>query len=141
MARISTIVAFAILWVFIAKPVPAEAEASLVSAWQHCEPDKGCSKFAFMPNGWVIEQFKLAGSLVTACGRYHIRGTILKIGWKRFTPTQVCSPSLPDVGNAGRQCSPIAQSDFKGPFHFEGLNALLWLKPGEPPLRLLRIEL
>ncbi|SDR53066.1 hypothetical protein SAMN05444161_5407 [Rhizobiales bacterium GAS191] len=141
MARIATIVAVAILWAFIAKPVPAEAEASLVSAWQHCEPGKGCSKFAFMPNGQVIEQFPLAGSLVTAYGHYHIRGNVLKIGWKRFTPTRVCSPSRPNMGDANEQCSPTTQSDFKGPFHFEGLNALLWLKPDEPPLRLLRIKL
>jgi hypothetical protein len=60
--------------IFLANTVPAEAEISLVSAWQHCEPMKGCLKFAFLPNGRVIEQYPLAGSIVTAYGRYHIRG-------------------------------------------------------------------
>jgi hypothetical protein len=141
MGRVPTTVAVAVLRLFISGSAPAVAEPSLVSAWQHCEPDKGCSKFAFFPNGWVVEQFKLAGSLVTAYGRYHVRGTVLKIGWKRFTPSEICGPGLPASGIAGEQCSPTNQSDFKGPFHFEGLNALLWWKPDGPPLRLLRIEL
>jgi hypothetical protein len=139
--RICTIVAVSILWLVASGSAPAVAEPSLVSAWQHCEPDKGCSKFAFMPNGWVIEQFRLAGSLVTAYGRYHVRGTVLKIGWKRFTPSEICGPAPWAAGSADGQCSLTTQSDFKGPFHFEGLNALLWLKPDGPALRLFRIEL
>jgi hypothetical protein len=141
MARIPTIVAIAILRLFVSGAAPAVAEPSLVSAWQHCEAGKGCSKFAFMPNGRVIEQFKLAGSLVTAYGSYHVRGTVLKIDWKRFTPSEICSPSLSPAGTDDKQCSPTAQSVFEGPFYFEGLNALLWLKADGPPLRLLRIEL
>jgi hypothetical protein len=129
------------LWACIAQPAPAKAEASLIGVWQHCEPGKGCSKFAFLPNGWVIEQFPLAGGLATAYGRYHVRGIVLKIGWKRFTPTQVCGLARPDRGKADEPCAPVAQSDFKGPFRFEGLNALLWLKADDPPVRLLRIEL
>ena len=35
-----------ILMLVYAKPSPAEAEISLISAWQHCEPTKGCLKFA-----------------------------------------------------------------------------------------------
>ena len=141
MARIATDAALAILWVFVANPMPAKAEPSLVGAWQHCEPGKGCLKFAFMPNGQVIEQFPLSGSIVTAYGRYHVGGTTLKTDWKRFAPPQVCTPSLATAGNNSRQCEPATQSDFEGSFHFEGLNALLWLKIDEPPLRLLRTEL
>ena len=141
MDRISTIVAVSILWLVASDCAPAVAEPSLVSALQHCEQDKGCSKFAFMPNGWVIEQFRFAGSLVTAYGRYHVRGTVLKIGWKRFTPSAICGPAPWAAGSADEQCAPISQSDFKGHFHFEGLNALLWLKQDGPALRLFRIEL
>jgi hypothetical protein len=49
---------------FLANTAPAKAEISLISAWQHCEPMKGCSKFAFLPNGRVIEQFALASGSV-----------------------------------------------------------------------------
>jgi hypothetical protein len=141
MIRITTLFSAAILWACIAKVAPVEAEASLVSAWQHCEQGKGCSKFAFMPNGQVIEQFPLAGGVVTAYGHYHVRGPVLKISWKRFAPSQMCGSNRPGLGDAEEQCSPIAQPDFKGPFRFEGFNALLWLRPDEPPLRLLRVEL
>jgi hypothetical protein len=60
MARVAAVVPAAMLWACIAQPAPAKAEASLIGVWQHCEPGKGCSKFAFLPNGWVIEQFPLA---------------------------------------------------------------------------------
>ena len=141
MVRTTLNAAVAVLSVFIASCIPAEAEPSLVSAWQRCEAGKGCVKFAFMPNGKAIEQFPLSGSVVTAYGRYHIRGTVLKIRWKQFTPTQVCGSNPPNAENNAKQCAPVTQPDFKGPFHFEGLNALVWFKTDEPPLRLLRIEL
>jgi hypothetical protein len=79
-----------------------------VSAWQHCEPMKGCLKLAFMPNGHVIEQYSLAGSVVTAYGRYHIRGAVLKIGWKRFEPTEICTADI-DANGGPDSCLSTAQ--------------------------------
>jgi hypothetical protein len=74
MGRIATLGTVTIIGVFAASPIQVHAEPSLVSAWQHCEQGNGCSKFAFMPNGRVIEQFRASGSIVTAYGRYHVRG-------------------------------------------------------------------
>ena len=42
----------------------AEEKISLVGAWQRCEPVNGCSKFAFFPNGRVIEQYRVGGRTV-----------------------------------------------------------------------------
>jgi hypothetical protein len=130
-----------ILMLFLAKPSPAKAEISLISAWRHCEPMKGCLKFAFFPNGHVIEQFPLDGGLVTAYGHYHIRGAVLKIGWHRFEPAVVCTTGANANDGPDRQCISTGQEDIKGPFHFEGMNALHWTAPSMPPLRLVRIEL
>jgi hypothetical protein len=130
-----------ILMLVYAKPSPAEAEISLISAWQHCEPTKGCLKFAFLPNGHVIEQFPLDGSVVTAYGHYHIRGAVLKIGWHRFEPTMVCGASANANDGPHKQCISTGQEDIKGPFHFEGMNALLWAAPSASPLHLVRIQL
>src|SRR5271169_4225916 len=74
MSRITHLGFAAAFAIFPANTAPAKAEISLISAWQHCEPVKGCLKFAFLPNGRVIKQYPLAGSVVTAYGRYHIRG-------------------------------------------------------------------
>ena len=141
MVRFANIGAAAAIFVCVAGPVPTCAEPSLVSAWQHCETGKGCSKFAFLPNGRVIEQFDLAGNRVTAYGRYEFKGAVLEIGWQQFAPTQICGPNLAEVEAAGGQCSPTSQPDFKGPFRFDGLNALIWSKSDGPPLRLLRVQL
>ena len=84
MRRITQLGIAAVFPICLANTAPAAAEISLIGAWQHCEPVKGCLKFAFLPNGHVIEQFPLAGSVITAYGHYHIRGTVLKIGWHRF---------------------------------------------------------
>jgi hypothetical protein len=124
---------------FLANTASAKAEVSLISAWQHCEPMKGCSKFAFQPNGRVIEQFALAGNVVTAYGHYHIRGTVLKIGWHRFEPAEVCPAGI--NANMGAKRISSGQDDIKGPFHFEGMNSLIWSAPNTLPLRLVRIEL
>jgi hypothetical protein len=130
-----------VLMLFVANAPRAKAEISLVSAWQHCEPVKGCLKFAFMPNGHVIEQFPQAGRVVTAYGHYHIRGSVLKIGWHRFEPAEVCGASADLDDGHGRECVLTGQEDIKGPFHFEGMNALLWSAPGVPSLHLVRIQL
>ena len=90
--RIACLLVAAGSMILIGKPAPADAQISLVSPWQHCEPIKGCIKIAFFPNGWAVEQFPLAGRVVTAYGRYHVRGTVLKIGWKRYEPTEICVP-------------------------------------------------
>ena len=108
-----------ILMLVFAKPSPAEAEISLISAWQQCEPTKGCLKFAFLPNGHVIKQFPLDGSVVTAYGHYHIRGAVLKIGWHRFEPARVCGASANANDGPHKQCVSTGQQDIKGPFHFE----------------------
>jgi hypothetical protein len=129
------------LAILLTDPAAARAEVSVISAWQHCEPMKGCLKFAFLPNGRVIKQYPLAGSIVTAYGRYHIRGTVLKIGWHRFEPAEVCAAHIDVNGATGRQCISSDQDDIKGPFHFEGMNSLVWSAPGTPPLRLVRVEL
>ncbi len=139
MGRIVTYSCAAILAMVCGKAPGAHAEISLISAWQHCEPIRGCMKFAFMPNGHVIEQYPLAGRIVTAHGDFHIRGDVLEIGWHRFEPAVVCATD--DHAVADRRCVSIGQDDFKGPFHFEGLNALLWSTPGLPSLRLVRIQL
>ena len=102
---------------------------------------KGCIKFAFFPNGWAVEQFPLAGRVVTAYGRYHVRGTVLKIGWKRYEPTEICVPISDRKSGVDKQCMPTARDDLKGEFQFEGPNALLWNTPSTPQLRLVRVEL
>src|SRR4029077_1271136 len=130
-----------ILMLVFAKPSPVEAELSLISAWQHWEPMKGCLKFAFFPNGHVIEQFPRGGSVVTAYGHYHIRGAVLKIGWHRFEPTMVCGAGANANDGFDKQCISTGQEDIKGPFHFEGMNALLWSPPSAPSVRLVRIQL
>jgi hypothetical protein len=96
---------------------------------------KGCMKFAFMPNGHVIEQYPLAGSTVTAYGHFHVRGDVLKIAWRRFEPAEVCG------ADQEKECVSTGQDDLKGAFRFEGFNALLWITPSLPPLRLVRIQL
>jgi len=110
MVRFANIGAAAAIFVCVAGPVPTCAEPSLVSAWQHCETGKGCSKFAFLPNGRVIEQFDLAGNRVTAYGRYEFKGAVLEIGWQQFAPTQICGPNLAEVEAAGGHCSPTRSS-------------------------------
>lgn len=130
-----------ILMLIFAKPSPAEAEISLISAWQHCEPMKGCLKFAFFPNGHVIEQFPRGGSVVTAYGHYHIRGAVLKVGWHRFEPAEVCPAGANANDGPDWQCISTGREDIKGPFDFEGMNALLWTAPSAPPLHLVRIQL
>jgi hypothetical protein len=139
MGRIVSCSCAAILAIICEKAPAAHAEISLISAWQHCEPTKGCMKFAFMPNGHVIEQYPLAGSIVTARGDFHVRGDVLEIGWHRFEPAEVCAAD--DHAGADSRCVSTGQDDLKGPFHFEGLNALLWSTPSFPPLRLVRIQL
>ena len=89
----------------------------------------------------VIEQFDLAGSRVTAYGRYEVKGAMLEIGWQEFAPTQICGPNLAPAEAAGGHCSPTSQPDFRGLFRFDGLNALIWSKSDGPPLRLLRVQL
>jgi hypothetical protein len=138
MSRITHLGLAAAFAILLANPAPAGAEIFLISAWQHCEPMKGCLKFAFLPNGRVIKQYPFAGSVVTAYGRYHIRGTVLKIGWHRFEPTEVCANAN---RAADRRCISSGQDDIKGPFHFEGMNSLVWSAASIPPLRLVRIEL
>ena len=117
----------------------AQAEISLVSAWQHCEPTKGCMKFAFMPNGHVVEQYPIGGNIVTAYGNFRIDGDVLKIGWRRFDPAEVCATD--EQADAGRRCVSTGQDDIEGHFRFEGLNTLFWTTPRSPPLRLVRILL
>jgi hypothetical protein len=141
MNRISLFGGAAVLTLFFMRPAAVEAQASLTGAWKYCEAEKGCLKFAFRPNGDVIEQFQLSGTLVTAYGHYDIRGTLLKIGWTRFSPTQICAGNGNANGDAAKQCSPTVQSDVEGTFHFDGLDSLTWNAPSAPPLRLLRIKL
>jgi hypothetical protein len=141
MSRISHFAGAIIFALFVARPLAVEAEASLTGAWQYCEPNKGCLKFAFRPNGDVIEQFPLSGNLVTAYGRYDIQGTVLKIGWTRFTPTEICAESGNANGEAGKRCMPTVQPDIEAPFRFDGLNRLIWTAPNSPLPRLVRIEL
>jgi hypothetical protein len=117
----------------------AQAEISLVSAWKHCEPTKGCMKFAFMPNGHVVEQYPIGGNIVTAYGNFRIDGDVLKIGWRRFDPAEVCATD--EQADAGRRCVSTGQDDIEGHFRFEGLNTLFWTTPRSPPLRLVRIQL
>jgi hypothetical protein len=141
MRRITQLGIAAVFAICLANSAPAAAEISLIGAWQHCEPVKGCLKFAFLPNGHVIEQFPLAGSVITAYGHYHIRGAMLKIGWHRFAPPKVCAAGADTNGSADRKCISSRQDDIKGPFHFEGINSMVWSAPNAPPLRLARIEL
>ena len=101
MGRIVSCSCAAILAIICEKAPAAHAEISLISAWQHCEPTKGCMKFAFMPNGHVIEQYPLAGSIVTAHGDFHIRGDVLEIGWHRFEPTGFAPRMITRVRTAG----------------------------------------
>jgi hypothetical protein len=89
----------------------------------------------------VIEQFPRGGSVVTAYGHYHIRGAVLKIGWHRFEPTMVCGAGANANDGFDKQCISTGQEDIKGPFHFEGMNALLWSPPSAPSVRLVRIQL
>ena len=126
-----------------ANTAPAEEMISLVGAWQRCEPVNGCSKFAFFPNGRVIEQYRVGGRTVTAYGRYHIRGTALKIGWHRFEPAEICAAGADTSAGAGveTKCTSSSQDDVKGPFYFEGPNMLIWSAAGMAPLPLVRIEL
>lgn len=127
--------------VLLGKPALAQAEISLVGAWRHCEPARGCLRFAFLPNGWVIEQFPIARSVATAYGRYHVRGPVLKVSWKRYEPTQICFPSADAKDGSDLQCLLTTQVDLKGQFNFDGMNALLWTTPSAPVLRLVRVEL
>ena len=124
-----------------ANTAPAEEKISLVGAWQRCEPVNGCSKFAFFPNGRVIEQYRVGGRTVTAYGRYHIRGTVLKIGWHRFEPAEICGAGADTIADAERKCTWSSQGDIKGPFFFEEPNMLIWSAAGMAPLQLVRIEL
>ena len=57
-----------------ANTAPAEEKISLGGAWQRCEPVNGCSKFAFFPNGRVIEQYRVGGRTVTAYGPLSYQG-------------------------------------------------------------------
>jgi hypothetical protein len=132
------VVSFAAL---LGRPAIAQAEISLVGAWRHCEPAKGCLRFAFLPNGWVIEQFPIAGSAATAYGRYHVRGPVLKVSWKRYEPPQICVPNVGAKDGSDLQCLLTTQVDLKGQFNFDGMNALLWTTPSAPVLRLVRVEL
>jgi hypothetical protein len=65
----------------------------------------------------------------------------VKIGWKRFEPIEICAAGVDSNAEPDSRCMSTAQVDIKGPFHFMGINALLWTAPGAPPLRLVRIEL
>jgi hypothetical protein len=141
MVRVADMVAVAAVLLSVVGPMPAHADPSLVSSWQHCESGKGCAKFAFLPNGRVIEQFDLAGSKVTAYGRYEIKDTVLEIAWQQFAPPQICGSSPAGTMAAGEHCASTSQPDLKGPFRFDGLNALVWSKADGPPLRLLRVQL
>jgi hypothetical protein len=66
---------------------------------------------------------------------------VLKIGWHRFEPAEVCAAGVGANGSMDRHCILPGQGDVKGLFNFEGMNSLVWSIPSTPPLRLVRIEL
>jgi hypothetical protein len=140
--RLSSIrcVSVAILAICLAKPASAETGAvSLVGAWQSCDP-QGCSlRFAFMPNGRVIKQYRLRSATVTAYGRYQQESGMLQIVWTRFSPRRVCGLSPRAVQNQS-SCKRTAEPNLKGPLRFKGFNALVWTIPTAKALRLNRIE-
>jgi hypothetical protein len=87
----------------------------------------------------VIKQYVLAGTTVTAYGRYERRRDTLRITWTRFSPRQVCPSSTP-TGGHGASCRRTAEPDAQGPIRFEGFNTLVWTVAASQPLRLARIE-
>jgi hypothetical protein len=109
---------------------PASAQTvSLIGAWQFCSADACSLRFAFRPNGTVIKQYVLAGTTVTAYGRYKRRDDMLRITWTRFSPRRVCpSPNPADQERLG--CKRTTEPTAQGPIRFDGFNTLVWMVAG-----------
>lgn len=120
----------------VLRPSPGLAEpVSLIGHWVHCDPSKGCLRFAFLPNGKVIEQYPLGSAVMTAYGTYE-RGTDrLRIKWSKVSPGQICLNGSTDP----TQCLRTGQRNIKGSLAFTGFNALTWSFAEGPPLQLLRV--
>ena len=136
--HIRCVIVAGILSMWVAAPASAQT-VSLIGAWRFCSADACTLTFAFRPNGTVIKQYVLAGTTVTAYGRYTRRDDMLRITWTRFSPRRVC-PSPKPADRRRSSCKPTAEPAAQGPIRFEGFNTLVWTVGGSQPLRLARIE-
>jgi hypothetical protein len=136
--HIPCLIVAAILAIWAADPASAQT-ASLIGAWQFCRADACTLRFAFRPNGTVIKQYVMAGTTVTAYGRYKRRDDVLQIRWTRFSPRRVCASSSP-ADQQRSSCKRTTEPAAQGPIRFEGFNTLVWTVAGSQPLRLARIE-
>jgi hypothetical protein len=111
----------------------------LIGAWRFCSANACTLSFAFRPNGTVIKQYVVAGTTITAYGRYKRRNDTLQITWTRFSPRRVCSsPNPADRQHSG--CKSTTEPPAQGAIQFDGFNTLVWTVGGSRPLRLARIE-
>jgi hypothetical protein len=136
--HILCVIVSSILAIWAAAPASAQT-VSLIGAWRFCSAGACTLSFAFRPNGTVIKQYVLAGTTVTAHGRYTRRDDTLRITWTRFSPRRVCASPNP-ADRRRSSCKPTSEPAAQGPIRFEGFNTLVWTVGGSQPLRLARIE-
>jgi hypothetical protein len=122
----------------LARPSMAQ-DVSLVGYWIHCDPQKGCLKYAFFPNGGVVAQYPFQDTTITAKGSYRLRDGVLKLRWRKVRPKRVCVADA-SAPAGPKTCYKASQHNMKGPVSFDGLNKLTWNLAGGAPLDLVRVE-